>query len=53
MELGIKLEESLYPLTVLPYIHRPRTEKVLIGVLTAMGKTASATSVTKAVLVHQ
>jgi hypothetical protein len=44
---------SLFPLTFLRHLRRPRTEKVLIGVLMAMGMMASAASITKAVLVHQ
>ncbi|KAE9368221.1 hypothetical protein N431DRAFT_304507, partial [Stipitochalara longipes BDJ] len=44
---------SLFPLTFLRHLRRPRTEKVLIGILMAMGMMASAASITKAVLVHQ
>ena len=44
---------SLFPLTFLRHLRRPRSEKVLIGVLMAMGMAASAASITKAVLVHQ
>jgi len=44
---------SLFPITFLRQIRRPFLEKVLIGVLMAMGLAASGVSVAKAVVVHQ
>jgi hypothetical protein len=44
---------SLFPITILRQIRKPLMEKVLIGVLMAMGLAASATSVYKLVLVKE
>ena len=44
---------SLFPITFLRKLRRPRTEEVLIGVLMGVGLTASAASVAKAVVVRQ
>lgn len=44
---------SLFPIAMLRQIRRPLMEKVLIGVLMAMGMAASATSVYKAFLVKE
>lgn len=44
---------SLFPVTFLRKLRRPRTEKVLIGVLMGVGLTASAASLEKAAVVRQ
>ncbi|KAF4625082.1 hypothetical protein G7Y89_g13087 [Cudoniella acicularis] len=44
---------SFFPLTFLHKLRRPIAEKVLVGVLMAMGMMASGASITKAVLVIQ
>jgi hypothetical protein len=43
---------SLFPLTFLLRLRRPRVEKVLISILMAVGLTASAASITKAVYIQ-
>jgi hypothetical protein len=44
---------SIFPVTFLRQIRRPLMEKVLIGVLMAMGMAAAGVSVAKAVVTHQ
>jgi hypothetical protein len=44
---------SLFPITFLRQIQRPLVEKMLIGVLMAMGMAAAGVSVGKAVVIHQ
>jgi Fungal rhodopsin domain len=44
---------SLFPITFLRQIRRPLQEKILIGLLMAMGMTAAGASVAKAVLVRE
>ncbi|RDL29924.1 uncharacterized protein BP5553_10551 [Venustampulla echinocandica] len=43
---------SLFPLTFLPKLRRPGIEKLLVAILMAMGLTASAASIAKAVLIR-
>jgi hypothetical protein len=44
---------SLFPLTFLRRLRRPLMEKVLVGVLMAMGMAASGASLTKAILIRK
>jgi hypothetical protein len=44
---------SLFPLTFLRRLRRPLMEKVLVGVLMAMGMVASGASLTKAILIRK